>query len=154
MKRNEFIKTGSALVVCSCCGSVVLNGCKAISGNSDTVVIPDHSYSVDGNTLRVTLDQIPLLKEVGSAIQLDVVSKDRNLIIIHESINEYKTFEDKCTHGGRELEYQNDDHVLRCVSIGHSQFDTNGHVIKGPAEDDIMSFPTLLDNNELFIELA
>lgn len=154
MKRNEFLKAGSALVVCSCCGTTVLNGCKAISGNSDTYVAPDHSFSLNGNTLRVILDQIPVFKDVGSSAQLDLTTKDRNLIIIHESINVYKTFEDKCTHGGRELEYKSGDKVLRCVSIGHSKFDTNGNVIKGPAKDDIRTFPTILDNEELFIDLS
>jgi len=154
MKRNEFLKTGSALVFCSCCGTTVLNGCKAISGNSDTFVAPPNSYSVDGNTLRVSLDQVPILKDVGNSIQLDIPDKKKNLIIIHESANEYKTYEDKCTHGGRELEYKPDKKILWCVSFSHSEFDLEGKVVKGPAPDSILTFPTLLDNDELFIDLT
>jgi nitrite reductase/ring-hydroxylating ferredoxin subunit len=154
MNRNKFLRTGSALVVCSCCGSTVLNGCKAISGNSDTIFAPEQSFSVKGNILRLKLDKIPALKEAGSSVQLDVADNGKNLIIIHESDNEYKAFEDKCTHGGRELEYKTDEKVLRCVSFGHSEFDIEGRVTKGPAEADILTFPTTLDNNELFIDIA
>jgi hypothetical protein len=38
--------------------------------------------------------------------------------------------------------------------MGHSEFDAEGHVLKGSAEDNILTFPTLLDNNELFIDLT
>jgi Rieske Fe-S protein len=53
---------------------------------------------------------------------------------------EYLAFSDKCDHGGRELNYLVDQSKLQCSSFGHSEYDLDGKVLKGPAKNALPVF--------------
>jgi len=56
----------------------------------------------------------------------------------------------KCTHQGAELQASGD--VLQCPAHG-SEFNNKGLVKTGPADTNLRTFPVVVNNNELFIDL-
>ncbi len=76
-------------------------------------------------------------------------------IVVHHQPGKYKAFSDRCTHGGRELNYMHSDEILQCSSFGRSTFKlTNGQVIKGPAEGPLAIYPLQITDNRLQITLS
>src|SRR5690606_22928228 len=70
----------------------------------------------------------------------------------------YKTGEDqytaslmKCTHRGCELNVGGG--IYSCPCHG-SEFNTNGTVLEGPADQDLKTFKTTSDNENIYIELS
>lgn len=56
----------------------------------------------------------------------------------------------RCTHQGTEL--QASGSYLQCPAHG-SEFNNHGRVTNGPADKDLRTFPVIIDNNQLFIDL-
>ena len=56
----------------------------------------------------------------------------------------------KCTHQGTELNASGD--FLQCPAHG-SEFNSIGKVKSGPADRDLRTFPVVISNNDLFIDL-
>lgn len=56
----------------------------------------------------------------------------------------------QCTHQGAELQVAGDQ--LTCPAHG-SEFDKWGKVVQSPASTHLRSFPTSIENNQLFIDL-
>ena len=65
--------------------------------------------------------------------------------------NEFSALLMKCTHQGSELNAGGDH--LYCSSHG-SEFDKQGNVMHGPAEKNLRSFPTSIQNGKIIIELT
>jgi len=153
MKRSDFLKAGGAIMVCTC-GSSVLYGCKAITGNSDTPLLPDNSYTIKQNNIILDTNKIPELAQIGGSVKLQLSDRDLKIIVAKTGENIFVALPDRCTHGDRELEYYHDKSIFRCVSFGHSRFDQNGNVVKGPAKVDLEVYKTSLNNDELSIEFV
>lgn len=153
MKRSEFLKSGGVLLFCTC-GSTLLHGCKAITGNSDTPLLSENAYRVNQDTLILDLTQIPELEQEGGSVKLKLKDRDLPIIVAKTGVKEFIVLRDECTHAGRELEYFHDQSVFRCVSFGHSRFDKVGQVIKGPAKKMILKYNSLLIQDELQIILS
>jgi Rieske Fe-S protein len=64
--------------------------------------------------------------------------------------NTYTALWMRCTHQGSQLQLFGDK--FQCPAHG-SEFDNQGHVQQGPAEDDLRSFPVLIENQILKISL-
>jgi Rieske Fe-S protein len=153
MKRSEFLKSGGALVVCAC-GSSMIHGCKAITGNSDTPPVPENAYEMTEGGLMMDIQKIPELTSVGGSVKLELADRELKIIVAKTGENTFVALRDQCTHGGRELEFNPDQSVFRCVSFGHSKFDQEGIVVKGPAKANLDVFETTLIENELQIDLT
>jgi len=153
MKRSDFLKTGGAFVICAC-GSSLLHGCKAITGNSGTPSIPENSFVLREGWLYLDLHKIPELAERGGSVKLELTDPNLKIIIAKTGEQTFIALRDQCSHGGRELEYHHDQGMFRCVSFGHSKFDTTGKVIKGPAKGNIEEFDTTLLADEIRIDIS
>lgn len=66
------------------------------------------------------------------------------------SETEYSALWMRCTHQGTELQASGD--YLQCPAHG-SEFNNKGKVTNGPADSDLRTFPVVINNNELFIDL-
>jgi nitrite reductase/ring-hydroxylating ferredoxin subunit len=155
MKRRQFLKTGSAVAVCACAGST-LSACKMLSGVSDTPIAPPASYRAGGTDVVLDLKKIPSLKTVGGSVKIEIEDRKYDplkLLVVRVGDGEYKAFLDKCTHGGREMEYAGENKTLTCVSFGHSRFDDGGKVLEGPAEKPLRLFPARVDGDRLVISV-
>jgi len=73
------------------------------------------------------------------------------IYVFRISENEYSALWMKCTHQGSELQASGDH--LYCPSHG-SEFDKNGNVIQGPAEQNLRSFPVTQQGNTILINLS
>lgn len=56
----------------------------------------------------------------------------------------------RCTHQGTELQASGD--FLQCPAHG-SEFNNKGQVTNGPADNNLRTFPVIVSNNELFIDM-
>jgi len=155
LNRKEFIKVSGTAAVCACAGSS-FNGCKMISGVSDTPEVKEEYYSKENNTVKLDLSKIPELNTVGNSVKLEIKGdKDPiKILVARTGDSEYKSFSNSCTHGQREIEYIHGESMLRCVSFGHSEFETSGKVISGPAEKTLTLYKNKLKDTVLIIELA
>jgi Rieske Fe-S protein len=127
-----------------------------MEGVSNTPSIPASAIHVDENKFTIMLDAANGLKEIGGKGKL-AVTPDGNeqnllkLIVVHPEKDSYLVFADKCTHGGRELNYKHKDNQLVCSSFGHSTYDLKGRVLSGPAPRSLASFKSELKENQLII---
>jgi nitrite reductase/ring-hydroxylating ferredoxin subunit len=154
MNRNHFLKSGGMLLACAC-GSPLLNGCKAITGNSDTPLLIENRYEVSGRFIILDLSEIPELNQEGSAVKLNLPSHDLKMIIAKTGKETFVALRDQCTHGGREMEYIPGESVFRCVSFGHSKYDAaEGNVLKGPAKSKLEKFAASLTGERLEIKIV
>lgn len=146
MNRRKFISNTCAACVS---GAVLSNFLSACSG----------THYVTG-TLEPKGISIPVSEFVFIQKEKQVT---REFIVLHHdqlefpiyvyriNENEYSALWMKCTHQGSELNAGGDH--LYCSSHG-SEFDKRGNVIHGPAEKNLRSFPTTIQNEKIIIELT
>ena len=153
--RREFIELTGTTVVCACAACAMgTTSCTAGRAASDVPSAPRGSYRRDGDRVIVSLSELDDLKEIGGAVKftLDPEADSELKIILLHSHDAYLAFADRCTHSGRELTYLHEDKVLQCVS-GKAQFDLEGNVLRGPAEDPLLGYGLKREGDELHIRL-
>lgn len=145
MNRRDFL-VGS----CSACLSATALSSLLISCSA-TKYIPGR-MGTDG--LTISKDEFLINHKAGTTY--------RSFIIIRNDVLQYPIcvyrFNDQefsalwmmCTHQGTELQASGD--FLHCPAHG-SEFNNKGKVNNGPADKDLRSFPVIVTNNELFIDL-
>jgi len=152
MKRREFIEATAGVVIFSYgCSS-----CSAFSGVSDMEELGKDQILHNNGEVTINLGDVPKLKEKGYGMKFKVAGpeKDIKLLLVHANDDQFYALENKCTHGGRELEYKPEDKILRCTSFGHSKFELDGDLVKGPAKDDLPIFPVTVDSDKIVITIA
>ena len=153
MDRRDFVKKTCIGSIVACASVSGLNGCRILSGVAKTPEIPLEAIEFGNGKITIQLDKVPELKKVGTAYKL-VSQSERKLIIVHSHDEQapYKVLENSCSHGGSELELSDD--TLQCPSFGHSEFNLEGQVLKGPAQQKIGSFPVNLNSDKITIDLS
>ena len=148
--RRDFLMASSAGLACTCAG---LSGCAAVSGKSAMpAVAPEASRASDGK-LVIDLARVPALGAVGGSAKAVAPGTDKKICIIHPTESHFEAFVNRCTHGGRELEYLHLEKRLRCVSFGHSQFDLEGRKLSGPAKGNLTRLPLSRTGDTLEISI-
>ncbi|HTH58000.1 MAG TPA: Rieske (2Fe-2S) protein [Cyclobacteriaceae bacterium] len=146
MNRREFISSTCVACASGAALSHLLSSCGA-------------SHYISG-TLEAKGVSIPVSEF--SALQKNQPGARTFVVVHHELLefpvylyrineNEYSALWMKCTHQGSELNAGGDH--LYCSSHG-SEFDKKGNVIHGPAEKNLRSFPTSVQNDKIIIELT
>lgn len=153
MDRRDFVKKIGVGSVIACVSVSGLNSCRILSGAAKTPEIPPEALAFSNGKIIIQLGKVPELKKAGAAYKL-VTPSERKLIIVHSNDEwaPYKVLENNCSHGINELELADD--ILRCPGCGHSQFDLEGQVLKGPAKAKIQSFPVNIDGDKITIDLS
>jgi Rieske Fe-S protein len=142
IQRRTFLKATGTTFTCLClAGSDVL-------GEAERRI--EH-YAVEDSKLVINLNEHPQLKEVGGSETLQAGKK--KVIVIQPTEKVFKAFENKCTHLGGQVAYRRKDGFMQCALHG-SRFDTQGQVIKGPAEKPLTELRTSLDKDLLTIYLS
>src|ERR1043165_9348606 len=144
MKRREFISN-----TCGACvsGAVLSNFLSACSGTHYVTGI------LEPKGVSIPVSEFISAQEKQGAREFIVAHHDRlefPIYVYRLSANEYSALWMKCTHQGSELNAGGDH--LYCSSHG-SEFDKKGNVIHGPAEKNLRSFPTSVQNDKIIIEL-
>ena len=111
---------------------------------------------LNNGEVKISLDDVPKLKEQGYGLKFKVSGPgdEIKIVLVHANDDQFYALENKCTHGGRELEYKADDEIMRCASFGHSKFELDGDMVKGPAKNDLKTFPVTTGQNEVVIKIA
>ncbi len=154
VNRKEFLKVSGAAAACACAG-VSFNGCSMITGVSGTPAAPEGSWSVEGKRLIVDTAKIPGLAADGGSVKLKTGEGETAAkVIILRNDGSYLAYEDRCTHGQRELEFAHAEKKLCCVSFGQSEFDLDGNALAGPAEGLLKRYRLSMEGSKLKIDLA
>ncbi len=155
--RRDFLKTIGGATVCACTGLTGANGCAMLRGVSRTAAIRPEAYTLDHGKLTIALDRCPCLAASGGSGKLSIDtgdSKPMKMIVLHVKEGQYQAFTDRCTHGGRELNFLPGQEKLQCSSFGRSTFDLQGQVLKGPAKEPLTGYPVEKRDNTLILTIA
>ncbi|MEQ8904113.1 Rieske 2Fe-2S domain-containing protein [Ekhidna sp.] len=142
MKRIEFIKTCGMGCLGVMAGSLILSSCAATtrikaSINGSFLELDSQSFENDGGFRKYIIVENEQLQYPISVFRMDEFN--------------YKALYMRCTHQGTELQVFGDR--LQCPAHG-SEFTNNGTVQNGPADKDLRSFPVIVENNVIKIDLS
>lgn len=144
MSRRNFISKSCAACATGTFLSAILSSC------SPTKYVQGNTVS-DG--LSVSLDAF-LGKENSTSLPFIIAHHDSleyPIYVFRASEKEYRALWMKCSHQGSELQASGDH--LYCPSHG-SEFDSNGNVTQGPAEQNLRTFPVTVNDKNLLIKLS
>jgi Rieske Fe-S protein len=144
MDRRQFIKSSCATCVSATLfSSVMLTSCtptKYISGtlNNDGLIVDKDQFKVGDK----------------GSYSAFIVVRNENLLfpicIFRFSDQDYSAIWLKCAHMGAEVNVVGD--MLQCPAHG-SEYNNRGVVTNGPATANLRTFPVVVKNNELFVDL-
>ncbi len=142
MDRRRFLHQGAVTVGgCSCIAAGL--GCNTTNLKAKPVTV---LTTADG---RVPIGAASALA-VGDQLKVTVDGIDRPVLVARISDSEVKAISIACSHYGSDLAYDEAMGQFQCTDHG-SQFDYNGDVVRGPAEDKLTTYQVLEDGGELFI---
>lgn len=152
MDRRNFIKTTGSAAVCICGLSALTQSCNTIAGVSSLPEVSQAAFYVKDNEITIDISKIPSFQNENAASKLTVhhQGKKQKLLIVKLK-KEFQVFADNCTHGGRELNFDPNGLRLQCSSFGHSTFDLNGQVTKGPAKEKLTEYSCELIDQKLIV---
>jgi cytochrome b6-f complex iron-sulfur subunit len=153
--RREFIIKAGIATACTCAGVSTISGCNMIRGKSAVPAIPEQSYRLEGPDLVIDLKGFETLQTPNGCGKLAFEHQGENIkvVIINTGRKGYKAFADRCTHGGRELNYKPADQIMECSSFSHSKFDLTGNRLAGPAEDPLTTYPLEQMDDQLVVRI-
>ncbi len=143
MNRRNFIKKSCTACVGSFAMSALLPACATIKYVPGT--IEPNGISIDEKEFAT--------KQKGKFHSYIIVRNETLLFpICLYRINErnYSALWMQCSHQGAELSVSGD--FLQCPAHG-SEYNNLGKVTSGPADKDIRSFPVLVTDRKIFIDL-
>lgn len=146
MERKEFIKTCGIALVGLPFASVLLSSCQSIYYAMS---------NIDNNRIVVPLSEFEIVKKNRTAyrdfVMVKTAHQDFPICLYKTADNEFIASLMKCTHRGCELNVGGG--IYSCPCHG-SEFDTNGTVLEGPADQDLKTFKTLIENENIYILLS
>jgi Rieske Fe-S protein len=145
MDRRDFIVNSCAVCLSATALSGLLSSCKStqyISGrlNNDGVVVDADDFKI---TKKGKTEYRSFVIVRNDALQFPVC-------VYRFSETDYSAVWMQCSHQGAELQASGD--YLHCPAHG-SEFSNKGKVTNGPADKDLRTFPVVVNNNQLFIDL-
>jgi len=145
MDRKKFLKSIGVTCLCASPVALLLNGCAA------TGLI---SGKIDGDELLVAKSSFDPTAETDKSHRKYIIVQNDILLfpicIYRFNDNEYSAIWMRCTHQGSELQVFGDR--LACPAHG-SEFDNRGSVRNGPAEEELRTFPVMVEDDLLRISL-
>jgi len=157
MNRRAFLKTGSATLIMGAGLAGFSSSCSALGKIYSIPQVSSDGFDVKGNNLYVYLNKVMKQIQTYGAVKFSYIDPDTlkriKLILIMTQEHYFFAFEDRCTHCGKELEFNNKTDTLNCTGIGYSKFQINGKVLKGPAKERLRMFICSYDENTVVIKL-
>jgi len=135
ISRKDFLKKTTLLSG----GLILLPVIGNIAGCSASVESQKVTVSTEG-IIRYNI--AGTLKNPGDSALLELDKTDSKILLIKKQGNSFTALNPICTHRGCELIKKKD--FLDCPCHG-SEFDFNGKVLKGPADEPLLSFRTEFD---------
>ena len=146
MNRKEFLVKG-----CTACMAAAGISSLFVSSCASTHYIPG-TLGKDG--IMISKGDFKIGQKDNAAYRSFIIVRNDALqypICVYRFGDEqYSALWMKCTHQGTELNASGD--FLQCPAHG-SEFNNTGKVKSGPADKDLRTFPVVISNNEIFIDL-
>lgn len=149
--RRDFLKSTVATAAVAGGAGACMCGLSGCAGN--TPEVDKAAIQRKEGKIHLDLAKAPKLEKVGASVRLAGNDIPGPIIVVRADEDEYVALSIKCTHFGRSVEYNHESGVLRCVSFGHSEFDLEGKVVKGPAKNALKTYETALQDGTLLISV-
>lgn len=146
MRRAALLLGGGCVCHLAC-------GATPKSTSWTTPMVEPASLTAGEKQLTVDLAHAPSLDTPGCAARIQLPDRALDILVVRTGDNEYKALGGQCTHAGRPLSYVATRRLLQCNNFGHSLFDLEGAVVKGPAEKPLKSYTVMQQDNRLRITL-
>lgn len=146
MDRKQFLKTCGVALVGLPFASAILTSCQSIYYASSNMI---------NNQIIVPISEFEIIKKSGTAyrdfVMVKTTSEGFPICLYKTGENQYSASLMKCTHRGCELNVGGG--IYSCPCHG-SEFDTKGTLLEGPADQDLKTYKTTIDNENIYIELS
>mgnify|MGYP003395411623 CR=1 FL=1 len=146
MQRREFIKT----TCLACAGTFAVSAFLAACKSSKYIT----NYTNENKKLSIKKSEFIVLDKGTQKTLKHILLKPAELqfplVIYKISETEFKTLYMQCSHQGCELNAF--ETALVCPCHG-AEFNIKGQVTLGPAENDLKTFVTTHDNENIYIQL-
>jgi nitrite reductase/ring-hydroxylating ferredoxin subunit len=126
---------------------------KALCGICETKPLNSDLWELEGNKVRVKLNQMPEPLDKGAATYIKDSALECPMLILRTEDDTYLAFANRCTHGNRKLDPVKGQQILRCCSVGHSTFNYKGEKLNGPATGNLTMYPVEMSDDDLVITL-
>ena len=143
----------AALLLGGGCVCHLACGATPKSTGCDTPTLEPASLTVGEKQLTINLALAPSLDAPDCAARIKLPDRALDILVVRTGDKEFKALEGQCTHAGRPLSYVATRRLLQCNNFGHSLFDLQGTVMKGPAEKPLKSYAVRQQDDRLHIAL-
>src|SRR5690349_20980289 len=145
MNRRSFIKSSCTACLSVTVLSTLLPACSA------TKIIPG---TLGENGISLSPEEFKVKQKGAYTFASYIIIRNEALkypiCLYRFSDSQYTALRLRCTHQGAEL--QPSGEAIQCPAHG-SEFNKTGQVTGGPASADLRSFPVMVSNNQIFIDL-
>ncbi len=152
VKMSISLKTKkiTGIILAALTTSIGIFGCSQVV---QTKLLNEDQYSVEKETIVISLDKVPELSTAGGWV--NIVSDDLpcSLIIARVDENRYVVASNHCTHKGKALKYDPKANLFRC-SGGKGRFNIDGSVAGGPPEKPLKIYSYTIKNERLIINFS
>ncbi|MBW2260603.1 MAG: Rieske (2Fe-2S) protein [Deltaproteobacteria bacterium] len=100
--------------------------------------------------VAIDLSKLSSLKDVGGSAVVSI--KKKKILFIRTSEDRIAALNPECTHQKCAVQYKKKWGEIRCSCHG-SKFTTSGKVLSGPAEKDLKSYPTTIEDGKLIVKI-
>lgn len=146
MERKQFLKTCGIALVGLPFASMLLTSCESIYYATS---------SIENNHIVVPLSEFEIHKKDSVShrnfVMVKISNQDFPICLYKTGENQYTAALMKCTHRGCELNVGGG--IYSCPCHG-SEFDVKGTVLEGPADQDLKTFKTKIENENIYILLS
>ncbi|MBL0161613.1 MAG: Rieske 2Fe-2S domain-containing protein [Bryobacterales bacterium] len=95
---------------------------------------PAGSFQVSGGVLTLRMKELP------QALRISDEARKLKVILVRTADGKLAAVSGVCTHGGAPLVMNERHGTVICTSLGHSEFDLRGKVLRGPAPKPIQVY--------------
>ncbi len=143
MDRRDFLKSSCAV----CLGATALSSVMSSCGS-----VRYATGKIEKDGIKIDAEEF-FFKEKGKYRSYIIIRNEALLFpicVYRFSETDYSALWMECQHQGAELNVAGD--YLQCPAHG-SEYNNHGQVTNGPAEVNLRTFPVIVNNDELFIDL-
>ena len=110
-------------------------------------------WKFEEGKVMIELQRAPELSQKNGALRLEDNNLPVKLLLIYGDDGNYYALLNKCAHAGRRLDPVPRGGTVQCCSVGKSTFDYEGKVLAGSAKEGIKTFPVVLENGKLIVNV-
>jgi Rieske Fe-S protein len=100
--------------------------------------------------IAIPMAKVPAVSSVGGSVALKV--KDKLLLLVRDGPETIRALNPICTHRKCVVAYSAAKKIIECPCHG-SEYDLDGHVLKGPAPSPLQTYPAELSGDQVVVTM-